>query len=174
MAENPNGQEKETQPTTASSTLEWGPWFLWLLASITAGGLLLNKIFLDRMDIAFGMSTYAASILGAILVGFMPWLARKRQVSKFVWWLCIFISTALFIIALTMINADRPLFFSYYLNYRLAPSIVGAFLLALVTRGIGKRKLSSRTRWWEWVLAGITILIIGYIMFIVVIVTSIQ
>ncbi|MFC1879411.1 hypothetical protein ACFLZW_05815, partial [Chloroflexota bacterium] len=147
--DHPGNLENEIQPKQISSTLEWGHWFLWLLASITAGGIAISEVILgcpygncsDDLELTF--FSFLGGIIGAIAVGFMPWLAQKRKITIFVWGLCIFISTALIVIALAIIYTDRFSTFYGYQVGRFIPTAIGSFLIALVTRGICKQRLKS-------------------------------
>ena len=177
--DHPSNLEKEIQPEPIALPLEWGHWFLWLLASITAGGIAITDIILgcplgkcgDGLDFLY--CTFLGGIIGAIAVGFMPWLAQKRKISKFVWWLCIFISIALIVIALAIIyTAFYPEFYGYFLWF--TPAVIGSFLIALLSRGICKRKLNSMISLGDWVGTGILILIIVVFMFLFLIASSVQ
>jgi hypothetical protein len=56
-------EDEEIQPTTLSPMLEWGPWFLWILASVTAGGLAITYIFFGGYDLALGLSASLGGII---------------------------------------------------------------------------------------------------------------
>ena len=167
-------EEKEIQPTTLSPKLEWGPWFLWILASVTAGGLVITYIFFEGYDLALGFSASLGGIIGGIVVGFMPWLAQKRQISKVGWWISTLIGTAFIIIALVIVSINYEWLLGIYIGFWIIPSVLGSSIIGLITRWICKRWLNSQARWWEWILGGILILIIGFIMSGFAVLTSMQ
>ena len=165
MAQNQVSKQEEELPSkTLSSMLEWGPWFLWILASVTAGGLAIRYIIfggdvgLDGVGASFG------GIIGGIVVGWMPWLAQKRQISKIGWRICALVSIALTVIAVVMVFNDPHSYSEMYIGYWVFPSVLGSSLIGTIAREIGQRKLKSQLTWWQWALAGVLIFIIGFAM----------
>ena len=167
------GQEQDkSSAVTITPKLEWGLWFLWILASVTAGGLAITYIFFGGYDLAHGVSASLGGIIGGIAVGFMPWHAQKRQISQVVWQRCIFISIALIVIALAIVAITNQWLFGIYISYWFIPSVLGSSIIGLITRGICQLYLISQVSWWRWVLAVISILIIGFVMLLFVAATS--
>jgi hypothetical protein len=144
-----------------SPTVEWGSWFLWILASVTAGGLAITYIFFNGYEMTYGLSASIGGIIGGIVVGFMPWLAQKRQTSRAVWWVCTFISSALTVVAFAIVYINHQEYFDIY-TFWIITSVLGSTLIALISRGICKRQLISQASWWVWTSAVISILIIGF------------
>lgn len=144
-----------------SPTLEWGSWFLWILASVTASSLAITYIFFNGYEMAYGVSASIGGIIGGIVVGFMPWLAQKRQISRAVWWVCTLISSTLTVVALAIVYINHQEYFGIY-TFWIITSVLGSTLIALISRGICKRQLISQASWWVWTLAVISILIIGF------------
>ena len=78
-------QKQESGQNQTEAALEYGPCFLWILVSVTAGGLAIVYIVFNGYEMAYGLSASLGGIIGGIFVGFMPWLAQKREISRTTW-----------------------------------------------------------------------------------------
>lgn len=167
--------KEEEKPVHPYPPLEWGSWFLWVLASITAGGLFINWTIAGGDDLALGFSTSLAGWVGGILIGLMPWWAQKHPITRLHWWILVCISSAITCLALaTIYFFNLPSYSSFYLKSWLLPVLIASTCIAWVSRAIGRRKLHSTVQWWRWLLAVILILLLGVVMFILSIVTILQ
>jgi hypothetical protein len=164
MARNQARNDKEDiRSTSDSPVLELGSWFLWIIASVTAGGLTINLIFFWGDLFSHGISASLGGIIGGIAVGFMPWYAQKRQTSQLVWQRCTFISIGLIFIALASVAISYGIY-SIAIMIWFIPFVLGSSIIGLITRRICQLNLKSQTSWWKWVLATILILVIGFVM----------
>ena len=165
MAQNQVSKQNEELPSeTLTPMLEWGPWFLWNLASVTAGGLAIRYIFFGGYVGTDGVSASFGGIIGGIIVGWMPWLAQKYQISKIGWRICAAVSITLTVIAVVLVFNDPHSYSEMYIGYWVFPSVLGSSLIGTIAREIGHRNLKSQVTWWQWALAIVLIFIIGFAM----------
>ena len=165
MAQNQVSKQDEELPSkTLSPMLEWGHWFLWILTSVTAGGLAISYIFFGG-HVGYGVVASFGGVIGGIIVGWMPWFAQKYPVSNIGWWICAIVSMALTVIAVVLVFFMYPhLSAEKYIGYLVFPSVLGSSLIGTIAREIGQRKLKSQATWWQWALAIVLIFIIGFAM----------
>jgi hypothetical protein len=149
---------EETPHEMPLPTIEWGFWPLWVLASVTAGLPSIVNIGYSKWLVGI-VRTNLVFIFVGILIGFMPWLAQKWQISKFGWWICNFTALGITVWALVFIERPRYIFLGYIILWVL-PLVIASSIVALITRRVCQRWLNSDTNWWKLAVAGIEVILV--------------
>ena len=151
--------------------IEWGFSPLLIFASaLGVGGFTI--LGTDIPLISLGTSSILLGALGGCIVGFLPYIARRWQISRAGWWAWTFVVSALIVVESILIwhylksgsvGCDTcPLVNGiaildiYITGVSVTLGAIVSMVVAFITRG-------AYRHWWTWTVAGILIMVSMFI-----------
>jgi len=170
--------EKQTNAVLAATQserlpliIEWGVSPLLIFASaLGVGGFTVFGT--DIPIILLGTFSILLGALGGCIVGFLPYIARRWQISRAGWWAWMFVISALIVIDFILIwhflntgfvGCDTcplvsgiPVLGIYIMGVSVTFGAIMSMVVALITRGVYRHR-------WTWTVAGILIIVSMFI-----------